>query len=259
MEPIDRIRSIPTGLFDEGYHYFSFDVTLLFTNVPLNKTINIILHKIYKENLVKTNITFDGKIYKQIDGVSMGSSLGPVLTNVTRTEFVGKLIKDGTIKFYIRYLDDTLVLAKVEDIDNIMKQFNSFDKSIQFTIGRFEDGMIHFLDIKTNGSETDLYYKTTHTGQYCDFSSQTPWKLKISWIKAFHDRATKICSTSKLPNDQINRIRTFMSWNSYPKYVRNNIIKRLQQNRTAVQNDDESAIKIWIRLHYLGNKGETLF
>ena len=75
-----------------------------------------------------------------------------------------KLIKNGLIKFYIRYVDDTLIKAKVEDIDNIMKQFNSFEKSIQFTIGRFKDGIVHFLDIKINGSETDLYYKTTHTG-----------------------------------------------------------------------------------------------
>ena len=101
---------------------------------------------------------------------------------------VDKLIKDGLIKFYIRYVDDTLVLAKVDDFDNIMKLFNSFDKSIQFTIDRFEDGIVHFLDIKINGCETDLYYKTTHTEQYRDFSSQTPWKLKISWIKALHDR-----------------------------------------------------------------------
>ena len=91
---------MPTELFDEGYRYFFFDVTSLFTNVPLNKTINIILHRIYKENLVKTNMTkstlkklikdsfsFDGRIYKQIDGVSMGSSLGPVLANVILTEF----------------------------------------------------------------------------------------------------------------------------------------------------------------------------
>ena len=56
FEVLDCIRSIPTELFDEGYRYFSFDVTLLFTNVPLNKTINIILHRIYKENLVKTNM-----------------------------------------------------------------------------------------------------------------------------------------------------------------------------------------------------------
>ena len=195
------------------------------------------LKKLIKDSCTKTFL-FDGKIYKQIDGVSMGSSLGPVLANVIMTEFerllVGKLIKDGLIKFYIRYVDDTLVLAKAEDIDNIMKQFNSFDKSMQFTIDRFEDDVVHFLDIKINGSETNLYYKTTHTGQYCDFSSQTPWNLKISWIKALHDHATKICSSNKLLNDQINRIRTFMSWNSHPKYVRNSIIKRFQQKKTAV-------------------------
>ena len=143
FEAVDRIRPMPTELFDEGYRYFSFDVTSLFTNVPLNKTINIILHRIYKENLVKTNMrkstlkklikdsctktdfSFDGKTYKQIDGVSMGSSLGPVLANVIMTEFerlvVDKLIKYGLIKFYIIYVDDTLVLAKVEDIGNIMK------------------------------------------------------------------------------------------------------------------------------------------
>ena len=210
----------------------------------------------------KNCFSFDGKIYKQIDGVSMGSSLGPALANVIMTEFersvVDKLIKDGLIKFYIRYMDDTLVLAKTENIDNIMKQFNSFDKSIQFTIDRFEDGLVHFLDTKINDSETNLYYKTTPTGQYCDFFSQTPWKLKISWIKVLHDRATKICSSNKLLNDQINQIRRFMSWNSYPKYVRKSIIKCLQQKKTAVQKDDESVTKIWIRLPYLGNKGEEL-
>ena len=68
-------------------------------------------------------------------------------------------------------MDDTLVKTKVEDIDNIMKQFNSFEKSIQFTIGRFKDGIVHLLDIKIRGCETDLYYKTNHTGQCCNFSS----------------------------------------------------------------------------------------
>ena len=90
----------------------------------------------------------------------MGSSLGPVLAYVIMTEFdrlvVDKLIKDGLIKIYLRYKDDTLVLAKVEDIVNIMKLFNSFDKSIQLTINTFEDSIVHFLDIKIDGSETDL-------------------------------------------------------------------------------------------------------
>ena len=49
-----------------------------------------------------------------------------------------------------------------------------------------------------------------------------------------------------------------MSWKRYPKYVRNIIIKHLQQKKISVQKDDESVIQIWIRLPYLGNKGEEL-
>ena len=122
FEAVDRIRLIPPELFDEGYRYISFDVASLFTNVPLNRTIKITLKRVYEEKLTnlkkhilkklikdscsKTAFMFNGKMYKQIDGVSMGSSLGPVLANVIMTEFekivVDKLIKDGIITFYIR-------------------------------------------------------------------------------------------------------------------------------------------------------------
>ena len=105
-----------------------------------------------KDSCTKTAFSFDGKIYKQIHGVSLGLLLGLILANVIMPEFerlaVDKLIKDDLIRFYIRYVDDNLVLVKVENIDNIMKQFNSFDKGIQITIDRFEDGIVHFLDIK---------------------------------------------------------------------------------------------------------------
>ena len=49
-----------------------------------------------------------------------------------------------------------------------------------------------------------------------------------------------------------------MSWNSYPEYSKNSIIKRLKQKSTAAQKDDESVKKIWTCLHYLGNEGEEL-
>ena len=73
-----------------------------------------------------------------------------------------------------------------------------------------------------------------------------------------HDRATKICSFSKLLDGQINQIRTFMSSKSYPKYVRNSNIKRFQQKKLAIQKDGECVIKIWVPLSYLGDKGEKL-
>ena len=46
----------------------------------------------------------------------MGSSLAPLLANIILTEFekvaVTTLMKSGILKFYCRYVDDTLVLVK---------------------------------------------------------------------------------------------------------------------------------------------------
>ena len=76
----------------------------------------------------------DGVIYEQIDGVSMGASLGPVLANIIMTEMercvVDKLIESGKIKFYARYVDDTLLLVKPEDIEDILQQFNNFHRNL---------------------------------------------------------------------------------------------------------------------------------
>ena len=64
------------------------------------------LKKLILDACQKTTFSFQGKLYEQVDGVSMGSSLGPVLANIIMTELekvvVKKLIDDGTIKFYIR-------------------------------------------------------------------------------------------------------------------------------------------------------------
>ena len=88
----------------------------------------------------------------------MGSLFGPTLANIIMTEFeniiIKPLINNGTIAFYKRYIDDTIVLAKPCDLDRILKQFNSFHPQIQFTIDQFSDNDIHFLDIQIlpNGS-----------------------------------------------------------------------------------------------------------
>ena len=61
---------------------------------------------------------------------------------------VDNLVKEGTIKFYIRYVDDTLLLVKRQDIDKLLKAFNGFDKNLKFTVDRFENKTPHFLDLE---------------------------------------------------------------------------------------------------------------
>ena len=48
-----RIQNIPQDLFDKGYQFISFNVESLFINVPLTKTIDIILNRIYNQNLIE--------------------------------------------------------------------------------------------------------------------------------------------------------------------------------------------------------------
>ena len=69
------------------------------------------MKKLLKDACSKTVFTFNDKIYKQVDGVSMEFPLGSPLPNVFMTEIkkniIQKLIDKNFIKFYIRYVDGT--------------------------------------------------------------------------------------------------------------------------------------------------------
>ena len=56
FDAANKIKSVTSKILDEGCQSVSFDVESLITNVPLNKTINIILDQIYWQKLLKTNL-----------------------------------------------------------------------------------------------------------------------------------------------------------------------------------------------------------
>ena len=122
----------------------------------------------------------------------MGSSLGPVLANIIMTELenqmVRNLLADGTVAFYSRYVDDTLLLIKPENVKMVLKKFNSFHSSLNFTCNQFQDE-VHFLDIKIDRNKTDIYRKDSHTGQYVHFTSFEPWYRKTAWAKCLIEHA----------------------------------------------------------------------
>ena len=168
FDAANEIKSVPSEIFEYGYQFASFDIESLFTNKPLNKTINIILDRIYRQKLLKTNLkkrtmkkllldsctknAFSyNVIYQQCDEVSIGSSLAQVILNIILTEFekvvVTPLIKSGILKFYCRYVDDTLVSVKEDQINKILKAFNSFHNNLQFTVDKFKNEDVHLLDL----------------------------------------------------------------------------------------------------------------
>ena len=146
----------------------------------------------------------------------------------------------------------------------MLDKFNSFDKNLKFTFDDFQDGNVHFLDLKITEDGIDIFRKNTHTGQYTNVSSFEPFSRKVSWVNSLFFRASKICSNPSLFNNQIMKIKRFMSWNGFPTKVRHFLIKRLKaklchdHNTTLNGNDDDSAPKIWLKLPYLGRQGEFL-
>ena len=71
----------------------------------------------------------------------MGSSLGPVLANIIMTELENVLIKDlldtGAIAFYARYVDDTLVLVKPNDVQKVLNKL--FSQEFEVHGGHFPE------------------------------------------------------------------------------------------------------------------------
>ena len=125
----------------------------------------------------------------------MDGSLGPVLANISMTEcekvIVDKLIEDGITKFYVRYVDDTLLVIKRRDISCVLNKFNSFDDYFKFTVETFENCVPHFLDIEIFPNGLGIYHEHTQTGQYVNFDSFTFWKWKVSWIRSLVTRAKR--------------------------------------------------------------------
>ena len=79
------------------------------------------MKKLLKDCCTKNAFSLSNTIYEQIDDVSMGSCLGPILANIIMTELetviVDKLFAANLLKFFIRYVDDTLALIKESDIE----------------------------------------------------------------------------------------------------------------------------------------------
>ena len=119
----------------------------------LEYTINIILEKVYKDKKVSTKLkkeelrkllylctkemhfSFNGEIFKQIDGVVMGSPLGPVLANIFMVHLETSLVLglNGIMPLWLRYVDDTFTFIKEGKIDEIISALNSFHPHIKFT------------------------------------------------------------------------------------------------------------------------------
>ena len=169
----------------------SLDVDSLFTNVPLDETLDIITNKLWDNNVKIENLSyseihemlsittktstilFNSNYYNQIDGVAMGSPLGPTLANAflcsQKTIWLNECPMEFKPVYYKRYVDDIFVLFRSPShLLPFVDYLNNKHQNIHFTCKEEKDGKFSFLDIAISREEnkfvTDVFRKETFSG-----------------------------------------------------------------------------------------------
>ena len=237
---------------DSNLHMASLDVDSLFTNIPLEETIDICVDNLYSDNENPPNIPkhnfrnllniatketffmFNNKYYKQVDGVAMGSPLGPALANIFMCSFENKWLRDcpNDFKpvFYRRYIDDIFVLFSSPDhADKFREYLSSKHPNIKFSIEKEEDGCLPFLDVnifrENDKFATNVYRKKTFSGVYTNFKSFIPETYKIGLIKSLLFRCFSLCSDFIKFHHEIDKLKSILYRNSYPRDLVDKCIK----------------------------------
>ena len=145
----------------------SFDVISLYTNIPVDQTIEICLNKLYNDNNTVNNITPEQMrrllhYYDQIDGVAMGSSLGPILADIFMSDFENKVFDtfDGNLPLlYKRYVDEFfLVFNGRDDCELFYEYINKQHPNIKFTLDIEENECLPFLDVLVSRSADGVVF-----------------------------------------------------------------------------------------------------
>ena len=255
---IDQIKDVR---LKDGESIMSYDVTSLFTSVPINLALDIIqqrltededLHKRTRMNtqqitsllefcLNSTSFMFQGQYYQQMEGAAMGSPLSPIITNIFMEHFEKQALESAPHppSLWKRFVDDTFVILETAYKEEFFYHINSLDSHIKFTVENTrDDGSIPFLDTlikpKNDGSlQTKVYRKPTHTNQYLKWDSHHAISNKYSVISSLLYRAKDICSSQELLQEEQKQIQEALTLCKYPMWA----INRMKTKTSAPRNN----------------------
>ena len=200
VEQVKHITLVP------GECLISYDMSTLFTLVPVNPVLNIIRDLLDKDNTLKertvlavndiilllefclknTYFSLQDQFYEHVEGVAMGSPVSPIIANLYM-EYLEQKALSTAPRFWCRFVDDTFVIHKEVNKQDFLQHINSIDPAIRFTVEEIkEDGSILFFDTivkpEADGSlSITVYRKPLHTDQYLQWNSHHHISAKFSY------------------------------------------------------------------------------
>ena len=221
----------------------SLDVDSVFTNISLKETISICTSLIYKnvdvieginksafENLLslatqESYFMFNDILYKQKDGVAMGSPLGPTMANVFLSFYEIKWLEQCPNEFkpvfYRRYVDDIFVLFEsAEHLSKFHAYLNTSHPNMSFSFEQEINDKLSFLDVEVSRQQgkfvTSVYRKPTFSSVYTHFDSFLPEVYKVGMTYTLAYRCFKIYSDWVKFHEELNFSKQVFLKNGYP-------------------------------------------
>ena len=228
----------------------SYDVVSLFTNVPVEETIEYILDEIYVKKSLKpicsnrlimkrflkrltTDCLFsiNGRLIKQQDGCSMGSPLSVAISGIFMTKLEKEVIYPENPILFKRYVDDVYHRKKKNQEDRLLPKLNAYHPKIKFTV---EKNLKKFLDTKMKLEEGKYTTSVNRNRKLpTHWTSKIPKKIKRNIISNELHRARKISSDFEKETDEIKK--KYKMANYPPRFI-DSIIRDFKDKESRVDN-----------------------
>ncbi|XP_064101711.1 uncharacterized protein LOC135212192 [Macrobrachium nipponense] len=203
----------------------SLDVESLFTNVPIDKQPPNIPEESLKTLLdICTKrapfTSHGGQMFRQKDGVAMGSPLGVLFANFYMDTIEERVFSQHRCPWtYARYIDDIFVQADSEEEVEALRQQFLRNSTLNFTIKFSSEDRLPFLDVlitmTTPKMTTTVYTKSTNLGLCLNGESECPARFKTTTVRAFVRRALTHCSAWQDTHLELDRASQMMINNGY--------------------------------------------
>ena len=232
------VEDIKGLVLEENEILISFDVTSLYTNAPVEESILMAAQLLYSGKYQEPPIDKDtfiqlarlclknvimstgNGLYRQIEGMAMGSPASPLLANIWMSKF-DKYFTDKKPKMYRRYVDDILTIIDKNNVDETLEEVNSLHENLNFTHEcESEQGEIPFLDMmllhKGNTVHSTWFSKPTNSGLTLNYIALAPFKYKRSVVRSFVHRIFNSCSDWKYFHSSMEKAKKVLEDNQYP-------------------------------------------
>ena len=223
----------------------SLDVESLYSSVPIDATIDIILNNVYNHptmakpvmprhilkaflNICTKKAPFkhiDGTIYQQTEGLAMGGPLSCTMANFYMSHIENEVLENVDLRpaLYGRFIDDIFILVRNENHLISLKQAFIDASVLNLTHEININNKLPFLDVllemKNGKFVRTVYTKPTKSMDCINFECDAPDRYKTGVLYTLLNRAKKICNTAEGFYNEVERIKRLLINNGFPNCI----------------------------------------